>query len=305
MMDEALVACRFVQFTAAMLIFGIAAFRVYALPSGNTRTASNLLVQFDARFGRVSLLAAVIAMISALALLLCQAAAMTGSWTAATDLTAVGTVLFHTRFGRVWCWHLLFAAMLMAACFLRHAKRALVLILAIALLASLGWVGHAAMDEGAARIGHELNQTVHLIAAGVWLGGLPPLGWTVHRASRGPSELSLASDGLRSFSRIGYAAVALLGLTGAVNTVLLVGSLDAIFHTPYGRLLALKILLFLAMVVVASINRFRLVPELSDKPSRLPTLGRNISIEQGLGLGVLAIVSVLGTWPPAVYETAR
>ena len=35
-MDEALYACRFVQFTAAMLIFGTAAFRDYALADSDT-----------------------------------------------------------------------------------------------------------------------------------------------------------------------------------------------------------------------------------------------------------------------------
>ena len=40
---------------------------------------------------------------------------------------------------------------------------------------------------------------------------------------------------------MGYAAVALLALTGAVNSVLLVGSPGALIGTPYGRLLALKI----------------------------------------------------------------
>jgi hypothetical protein len=63
------------------------------------------------------------------------------------------------------------------------------------------------------------------------------------------------------------AAIALL-LTGAINTLLLVGSVSALLGTPYGRLLAFKIMLFAAMVV-ASINRFRLAPRISDNPSAL------------------------------------
>ena len=35
-MNEVLYACRFVHFTAAMLIFGTAAFRIYALPGNDT-----------------------------------------------------------------------------------------------------------------------------------------------------------------------------------------------------------------------------------------------------------------------------
>ena len=71
--------------------------------------------------------------------------------------------------------------------------------------------------------------------------------------------------------------------------------------TPYGRLLAFKILVFLVMVVVASINRFRLAPRISCEVSALRTLSRTVALEQALALAVLAIISVLGTWPPALY----
>src|SRR5437899_9466867 len=191
-MDEVLYACRFVQFTAAMLIFGTAAFRVYALPGSDTRAASNILARFDAWFGHVMLAAALVALISAMALVLCQAAAMAGSPAAAVDFAAVSAVLLETRFGRVWCWHLLLAAILVLACFGRQPRRLVVLTLSMALLASLAWVGHAAMDNGAARIAHELNQTGHLLAAGVWLGGLAPLAWVLRHF-----EISPARDALR------------------------------------------------------------------------------------------------------------
>jgi copper resistance protein D len=72
--------------------------------------------------------------------------------------------------------------------------------------------------------------------------------------------------------------------------------------TPYGRLLAFKILLFLVMVIVASINRFRLAPRISHDSGALRALGWTVALEQGLALAVLAIVSVLGTWPPALYS---
>ena len=303
-MDEALYACRLVQFTAAMLIFGAAAFRVYALAGSDTRAASSILAGFDGWFGHVALAAALVALISAMAFVLCQAAAVTGSPAAAVDFAAVSAVLLETRFGRVWCWHLLLAAILVLACLGRHPRRPVVLLLSLGLLASLGWVGHAAMDDGSVRIAHELNQTVHLLAAGLWLGGLVPLAWVLRQARRQPGDfaISVTRYALRNFSHMGCAAVALIALTGAINTLLLVGSLDAMFDTSYGRLLAFKILLFLVMVVVALINRFRLAPRISQDPGTLRALGRTVAFEQSLGLAVLAIVSVLGTWPPAPYD---
>src|SRR6202011_6353646 len=173
-MDEALYACRFVQFTAAMLIFGTAAFRVYALAGSHSRAASSILAGFDAWVRHVVLVAALVALISAMALVLCQAAAMAGSPAAAVDFGVVGAMLLETRFGRVWCWHLLLATILVLACLGRHPRRPVVLFLSLGLLASLGWVGHAAMDDGSTRIAHELNQTAHLLAAGLWLRGVVP-----------------------------------------------------------------------------------------------------------------------------------
>jgi putative copper resistance protein D len=301
-MDEVLYACRFVQFTAAMVIFGAVAFRLYALPGGDARAWPSVLAGFDAWLGRMALATAVVALVSALALLLCQAAAMAGSPAAATDPITVTAVLFETRFGRVWLWHLVVAIVLVLACLGRpHRRQPVVLILSLLLLASIGWIGHAAMDDGLARIGHELNQTVHLLAAGLWLGGLVPLGWLLRRARTAQEDAGIiaARDAIRHFSQMGYVAVALIALTGAINSLLLVGSLRAMLGTPYGRLLALKILLFFAMVVVALVNRFHLAPRICREAVALRALCRTVCVEQGLGLGILAVVSVLGTRPPA------
>ncbi len=54
------------------------------------------------------------------------------------------------------------------------------------------------------------------------------------------------------------------------------------------------------MVVVALINRLRLAPRISRDAATFGALGRIVAIEQGLGLSILAVVSVLGTWPPAI-----
>jgi putative copper resistance protein D len=186
---------------------------------------------------------------------------------------------------------------------LPQPHRLVVLIFSLVLLASLGWIGHAAIGDGSARIAHQINQTGHLLGAGLWLGGLAPLAWVLRQVRRQPGdfEISLVRDALRNFSQMGYVAVALITLTGAINTSFLVGSLATMFDTSYGRLLAFKIVLFLAMVVLAVINRLCLAPRIFRDPSALRALGRTVALEQGLGLAVLAIVSVLGVWPPALY----
>jgi putative copper export protein len=66
-------------------------------------------------------------------------------------------------------------------------------------------------------------------------------------------------------------------------------------------LLAVKIILFLAMVAVALTNRFRLMQRIARDAAALGALGRTVALEQVLGLAILAVVSVLGTLPPGVH----
>ena len=251
---------------------------------------------------------AIVALLSALSLMLGVTANMAGSAAAALDPDTISKVLFDTSFGRVWCWHLVFAVVAIGVCLAPRARWRVpaILVLSFLLLVSLGWVGHAVEGQGVTRLVHQINQMVHLLAAGLWLGGLVPLAWLLGRA-RSTSEtgwIYIARDVVPRFSQMGYAAVALLAATGARYTLLLVGSTQALVGTPYGRLLGLKILLFLAMVTVALFNRFRLLPRLrreAQASAAVAALTRSVLCEQGLGLAILAVVTVLGTWPPAIH----
>ena len=73
--------------------------------------------------------------------------------------------------------------------------------------------------------------------------------------------------------------------------------------SDYGRLVALKIGLFAAMVGIAAVNRFYLTPRLPDL-SVQRALQRNSLAEVGFGLCVLLCVGVLGTLPPAAHKHA-
>jgi putative copper resistance protein D len=290
-----------------MAAFGVGAFRLYAFAGMPSEPAdAPARTALDATFVRVTRIAALIALLSAFAIIPSIAAEMAGSDIAALDPSTWHAVLGATQFGHAWCWHLAFAAALVAVSFVpggRWQARAATLA-ALLLLASLGWVGHAAMDMGGGTM-HELNQMTHLTAAGLWLGGLLPLGILLRRAVQadGTAYVPLARGALPHFSQIGYAAVGLLVLTGTVNSVMLVGSFPAMVGTPYGRLLLVKITLFLAMIGLAFFNRFRLLPRLNDAALAsvsLRALCRSVIAEQALGLAILGVVSVLGTWPPAI-----
>lgn len=311
-MEAALVALRLVQFTAAFLACGALLFRLYG--TGGYRGAYAARARLDSWVRRLVLPSAVVAFVSAIAWLDIEAAIMGGGWAKAADGATLATVLLDTEFGRAWGWHLLFAAILVAATIPAGGKgegrvlaacRALV---AAALVASLAWAGHGLIASGGAGATHLATQVIHLLAGAMWLGGLPPLGFVLARAYRdGDGEwAALARHALPRFSLVGYGAVGALVVTGCLNSWFLVGSFGALIGTTYGQVLLVKICLFLLMVGVACLNRFGLTPAVTRKGATVTTAGRplallsrNVIFEQGIGFLVLAIVSVLGTLPPA------
>jgi putative copper resistance protein D len=306
---EVLIVSRWLQFAALIVIFGCGAFRLYGLGGDTTTTSAAALRSFDAWYWRIAIVGSVVTLLSGLSLLLAVTANMAGSSAAALDPHTITKVLFDTSFGHVWCWRLLFALLLIGACVAPVTRRraTAILVLSLLLLVSLGWVGHAVEGQGAIALLHQINQMVHLLAAGLWLGGLVPLSWILGRArsSSDTAWISVASEAMPRFSHMGYAAVMLLAATGAINTLLLVGSVEALVGTPYGRLLSVKILLFLAMVAIALFNRLRLLPRLREEtraPTAIAALAQSVLCEQALGFAILGVVSVLGTWPPAFHH---
>ena len=214
----------------------------------------------------------------------------------------LGAVLFGTAFGHAWCGHLLLVLLLLLAAAVTR-RTGPVLGLALLALASLALVGHTADATGWAGVGRQMNQAVHLLAAGLWPGGLVPLGRLLRHAAsdRGEAFAAVAKEALPAFSQMGYAAVALIAITGAINSLTMVGSAPMLFSTGYGRLLCSKILLYLAMVALALLNRFRLMPLLARQQAAATAplvLYRSVLLEQALGLGILAAVAILGTLPP-------
>jgi hypothetical protein len=109
------------------------------------------------------------------------------------------------------------------------------------------------------------------------------------------------------FSTLGIASVGTLLLTGMVNTWYLVGSVSALTESNYGRLLLIKVALFLTMVGIAAFNwsqlTRRLVRNADAGAARKArhALCRNAAIEVSFGAVIIGIVAVLGTLPPASH----
>jgi putative copper resistance protein D len=180
-------------------------------------------------------------------------------------------------------------------------------ILAAAFAGALAWSGHAAGGLGDEAVVHPAADVLHLIAAAAWVGALLPLIVLFAAAGADDGSLPMARTATVRFSILGIVSVGTLLVTGIVNTYYLAGSVPALLHTDYGRLLLIKIALFLAMVAIAAVNRFRLTPQLLQDASiaasrdALRQLRRNAAIETLAGAIIIAIVAALGTMPPGIH----
>jgi putative copper resistance protein D len=288
----ALALCRFAHFLAAMLAFGMSAY-LWAYAPERLRLALSPIVR------RVALIASVVALLTAVAWLALESASMADDWSAAVDPGQIGAVLTDTAFGHAWALHLVLAAALVAViAFGPRDRWAATPLVSAALLASLGLVGHAAMQTGAEGVLHRTNHAVHLMAAGAWIGGLVPFVMCLRAYERD----DLRKDAVRAmagFSFWGQFIVAAIVITGVVNIALTSHHPPLPPTTPYRALLVVKLVIVAIMILLALFNRFVLAPRLKAGANALRTLRATSSAEVALGCIVIALVSVFALLDPA------
>ncbi len=285
------VLCRFVHFAAVMLMFGSSLFTALLSPQRLspylTRDVRPLLVSCTWLAG-----------LSAVALLAVQAGQMGDGWADTWRLDVWWAVL-GTTFGEVWRWHLGISLLALLSLWLAEPRRTQFLaLLSTLLLVSMAFIGHAAMHDGALGVAHRFNHALHLLAAGYWFGSLLPLLICLRYLAQ-PQSRSDAITTLIRFSRWGHLSVALVVLTGVINSLIILGSWPLDVNSSYQRLLLFKTALVAMMVMVALANRYAIVPAMSSMP-QLAQRGLVLAcwIEVGLGAGVLLLVSLFATYAP-------
>jgi putative copper resistance protein D len=308
MLIALLIVARATHFGASILLAGIFTFEIVTLGPASGPPSDDLC-EISRRLLRLAVWSLVAAFFSALLWFWLTVANMSGSsFTSAFSATAWRTVFLQTQFGGIWQLRLVLIAIAFVLAFSgltqgKIRRRSITLVLwfvSAVLLVSLAWVSHAAaaMVQPLGVLGDAL----HLCAAGGWVGGLVPLAIFLMRADASFSLGERVPRVVTRFSTLSLCCVGALVASGISNSWLLVGSIHALFTTPYGWLLLFKLMLFAVLTSFGARNRFLVKTKLHRSTAVsvwLPQLRRNVICEACLAAAVVAIVACLGVTPPA------
>ncbi|QWC57830.1 copper homeostasis membrane protein CopD [Erythrobacter sp. 3-20A1M] len=305
MIEPVVVGLRLLQYLGAMLLMGASLFFLYsggpAAPwTGMLTRSRRLLLIVTAAVLAVASLSAVVA----------QSSLFAGSLAGGLDADALRAVGFGMDLGKAALVRAAAAIIALALLIILPVGR--VSWMAIAALGtvatvSLAWLGHAAASEGPLASVHLASDILHVTAAAVWIGALFGFLQLLLACPRSEDDGQEVYAALHGFSGIGSAMVAILLLTGLINSWVLVGpdNIPGLWTTRYGQLLIVKIVFFGVMIGLATANRFRLTPALGDalcdeEPTRqmISSLRRSIALEMVLGIAVLFLVAWFGTMEP-------
>jgi putative copper export protein/mono/diheme cytochrome c family protein len=211
-------------------------------------------------------------------------------------LAALPTLARNTRFGQFLALRLV---LLLAALPLPRRAPIAALVLAGLALALQPAFGHIGTPDGATGAMLAGSEALHLLAAGAWLGGLPPLLVCI---ARRPSAQAALAD--KRFTVLALVSVGVIAITASLQASQLVGSVPALLGTGYGLVVLLKLGLFAAALGLAAINRLRFTERLAGRdpaPARRH-LRLSVGIEAALGLTIVLASGFLASFTPATHQ---
>ncbi|WP_353742505.1 copper homeostasis membrane protein CopD [Pseudomonas fluorescens] len=306
MSDSANVVLRFVLYVDLMLLFGVALFGLYSF-KGQERLSGTVLP-----FRRLLTATAGLGALLSIAGMVLMVRAMSGESDVAELRPHLEMMLFETDVGLACAVRMIALAVAGVALMLNPRAPGISLVIAATAggiaLASLAWSGHGAMDEGSRRFWHFTADILHLLTAGAWLGALLAFALMAQtRALQTEAHIRLLARAVKRFESVGALIVVIITVTGVVNYLFIVGpKLDEALLSHYGILLAIKVLLFAGMLVLAALNRFHLGPLLERSLRKgqyraaAHVLRRSVVVEMAAAVLIVGLVAWLGTLSPEV-----
>ena len=213
---------------------------------------------------------------------------------------------FDSRVGTAWVVRAVLIGVLGVALTLTAARRTTTVWTMAAFAATVG-VGIASAYGGHGAAGRWvpvgiLATALHVAAMAVWLGGLVLL----------LVELRSAGEvGVRRFSNLALGSVAVIVVSGIVQSVRQLGSFDALTSTSYGTLLIWKVVAVIVLIGVATLSRRLVHGRLigARRPGEIvtdvPRLRRAIAVEVVIALAIVTLTSLLMASNPSAEGAGR
>lgn len=190
------------------------------------------------------------------------------------------------------------ALLLLALLYGKSASVPLLLALALVDLGAGVATSHAAarIEDRGLLIG---ITALHHLGAAVWIGGLPCFLSAMRRLPDGAMRRQVGAR----YSLLSMLSVGAITFSGIGMLVHYVGSVDAMYGTAYGMMLATKITLFLGLLALGYGN-FRVVRALAGNPQgSILRLRRFAEVELGVGITIFFVAASMTSLPPAIDLT--
>lgn len=326
-------AVRWVSYLAMMTLFGGFALYLFVLvPAlrqarlGEAREAEvrSVAARHIVKLSWVSVV--LLLLTSSLSLLFQASGLFDKSLLESLSPSLLGQVIFNTGYGGHWGLEILSIAFLIVILFVLSAKlkrtpaglhKALWwigLLAGAVLLIAPSWTGHAVASAKDFRLA-VVTDWLHLLAGGFWVGGLFNLALTVRSTVRDVDKahrIGLLAQVIKQFTRLAMPSVALLVLAGLYNAWAHVPSFSALWLTPYGKTLLIKLSFVGLMLLLGGLNNVhfgkratrlaKMQGEAENDAERIKLelgFARSVALEAAIGVVVLLVTSALVFMTPA------
>lgn len=181
----------------------------------------------------------------------------------------------------------------------RTAWRVSAVVVGIGLVRATGMSAHD--TQGAHQVSGLFADFLHLTAVSAWVGGLAVMSIGLLPRRR----LAELEEVVPKFSKVAATSVALVVVSGTVMAWQLIGSVDGLFSTHYGRVLLAKLLLvgFVLLAALVSkrwVDRTLASAVAADRNGAVGSFVASVGAETALVAGVLAVASLLVTSNPGL-----
>jgi len=145
---------------------------------------------------------------------------------------------------------------------------------------------------------------LHLTAAAFWLGGVAYLALVLVPLALRHGLIGELGAAVERFSPLAVAAVAVIGLTGLMQSAGFLGGYDDLVNSAYGQALLAKSVGFIALIALGAFHQFAIGPRLRLWRARAARAGDaaqrfrlSLAVEAALGLGALAAAAAMTLLP--------